>query len=231
MPAYNEDNTIIKAIELVLGAKLPSGVTKELIIIDDGSSDSTLQKIMDFKSRHKNIKIIRHEKNMGKGAGVRTGLQHASGEIIIIQDADLEYNPDDYSKLIEPILKNRAKVVYGSRFLKAGFISHQKWAMPLHYLGNIFLSLVTSLLYGCYISDMETCYKVFKKDVLKHIEIKSSRFDFEPEITAKILRKKIKILEIPIKYNSRGYKEGKKVGWKDGFAAIWVLIKYRFCNC
>lgn len=221
IPVFNEKNTINKLLNLVDEVKI-SGIEKEIIIIDDFSTDGTRDILEGLKNKYK---IIFKEKNGGKGAAVKRGFLKASGDIILIQDADLEYNPEEYGKLLEPILKGETKVVYGSRFSE----SH-KPKYKLFYWGNVFLSFLFSVLYGQKISDMETCYKVFKKEVLRGIKIKSNRFNFEPEITAKIIKAGYKIMEVPISYNSRSFKEGKKINWRDGVSAIFSLIKYRFFN-
>lgn len=223
IPVYNEEKTIKRIIDKINKVKV--GLKKEIIIVDDGSTDKT-RDILN-KINQKGTKIFYHEKNKGKGGAIRKALKHVTGDIIIIQDADLEYDPMDYPKLISPILKNKAKVVYGSRFLKSGLMNKQKWAIPSHFIGNKILSLVTTMFYQRYITDMETCYKVFRKEVLKNIKIESNRFDFEPEITAKLLKNKIDIVEIPISYKARHHKEGKKISWIDGIKAIITLIKYR----
>lgn len=225
MPVFNEEKTIKAVIEKVKGTKLKN-VSKEIIIVDDSSTDSTrdiLEKIND-----NSVKIHYHNKNCGKGAAIRTGLKNAAGDIILIQDADLEYEPKDYEKLLMPILQNKAKVVYGSR-LKAIRRNMQKM-YKLHYIGNLFLTLLTNLLYGAKITDMETGYKVFRKEVLKGINLKSKRFDFEPELTAKILKKGYKIKEVDIDFNPRTIEEGKKITWVDGIKALYYLIKYRFVD-
>lgn len=221
MPVYNERKTIEKILKIVRNVKLT--LEKEIIVVDDGSTDGTsdiLKKIKDTS-----IKIIFHKKNFGKGMAVRTGLKHSTGDIIIIQDADLEYDPRDYSKLIKPILEKKTNVVYGSRFLKK-----PKPRYLFYYFGNILLSIFTNILYGTKITDMETCYKVFTKGVIKNIKLRAKRFDFEPEITAKIAKNGYKIYEVPIKYCSRSYKHGKKITWKDGLKAIYYLLKYRFVD-
>jgi len=219
MPVYNEKDTIQKIVQKVLDSPLE----KELIIVDDFSNDGTREILSKFNDE--NLKILYHDKNLGKGASIRTGLSHTSGEIIIIQDADMEYSPEEYPLLIKPILDGKADVVYGSRFLG----THRVF-MFWHYLGNKFLTLLTNILYNTMLSDMETCYKVFKAEVIKEIKIRSNRFNFEPEITAKVFKKNLRIYETPISYGGRDYKEGKKIGWKDVFPAIWALIKYRFVD-
>ncbi len=207
MPVYNESKTIREIINRVRQVD----IEKEIIIVDDCSTDGTREVLKTVDSQNQ-IKIIYHEKNMGKGAAIRTGLKEATGDVVVIQDADLEYDPGDYKNLIKPILEGRADVVYGSRFLNLRRIT-----LPLHYIANKILNLLTNLLYGGCLTDMETCYKMFRINAIKGIDIKSDRFNFEPEITAKILKRGYKIYEVPIFYKSRNYSEGKKIGLKDGF--------------
>jgi len=218
VPVYNEEKTIEEIIARITDVKFP--IEREIIIVNDGSTDSTEKKLREIKS-HEKIKVISYKNNKGKGNAIKTGLKYCSGNIIGIQDADLEYNPQDYLKLLEPILKKESDVVYGSRF-KNNFVKKN-----LFYYGNKFLSLITSMLYFSWISDMETCYKVFRKEVINGIKLNANRFDFEPEITAKILKMGYKIKEIPISYNPRSAKEGKKIKIKDGLYAVFTLIKYR----
>lgn len=224
VPVYNEEKTVSQILERIKKVKL--SIEKEIIVIDDSSTDNTLTHLQ----RQKNIILISHEENKGKGAAIKSGLERATGDIILIQDADLEYDPEDYPKLIKPILENEVYVVYGSRFLNKKFkvVGKNRTILPIHLLGNKVLSLIASILYGPKLTDMETCYKVFKKEVIKDIHIKSNRFEFEPEITSKILKKGYKIKEIPINYNPRSFKEGKKITAKDGIKSIYSLIKYRF---
>src|SRR3989344_1285457 len=227
IPVYNEEKTISKIIEKVNRVDLSTlHLKKEIIIVDDGSSDKT----KDILKNVKNAVVCIHKKNQGKGAAIRTGIKKVTGDIVIIQDADLEYSPDDYKKLLMPILKGKSKVVYGSRFMnyKPKFFNKAKKDLVLHYLGNKFLTFVTRVLYKSNITDMETCYKVFRKEVLKGIKLESNRFNFEPEITAKICKKKYKIEEVPISFKPRSFEEGKKINIKDGIIALFVLIKYRF---
>ncbi|NQU95516.1 MAG: glycosyltransferase family 2 protein [Candidatus Omnitrophica bacterium] len=222
MPVYNEKNTVLEIVNKVL--KLES--LKELIIVDDGSTDGTKELIQKTEFDPKVQKVF-HEKNTGKGACLRTGFERAEGEIVGIQDSDLEYDPNEFSELIAPIQKGVADVVYGSR-LWGG--KPQRAHMFWHLVGNRFLTLVADVLYNTTLTDIETCYKVFRRDVLKEIRIESNGFSVEPELTAKILKKKLKVYEMPISYYGRTYEEGKKISWKHGFSALWTLIKYRFVD-
>jgi len=221
IPVYNEVNTILKIVDQVKNVKLP--IKKEIIIVDDFSTDGTRRLLKEIK----NVKIYYHSKNCGKGAAIRTGLSHATGEIFIIQDADLEYNPREYNKLLKPILTGNAEVVYGSRFKGSAF-SYQALAIPSHYVGNRFLSIITAILYRQWISDMETCYKMFTRGVYDSLKLTANRFEFEPEITAKIIKNGFKITELPIVYNPRKWKDGKKITLVDGLKALVCLIKCRF---
>jgi len=220
IPVYNEEKTLLELLKRVEKVELP--VKKEIIIVDDGSKDNT-RNVLEKLNKHK---IFYHEKNKGKGAAIKTALKYVTGDIIIIQDADLEYNPEDYNQLIKPIVNGDYDVVYGSRFLgdRSGF------NLPSHYWGNKILTFITVLIYGKKITDMETCYKVIKKEVIKNINIRSDRFNFEPEITSKILKKGYKIKELPINYVARSFKDGKKLTLLDGIIALWSLIKYRFID-
>lgn len=226
IPVYNEEKTLIQVLEMVSSAD-SSGLEKELIIVDDGSTDGTREILNALDSSKYSARIYFHERNQGKGAALRTAQTYASGDIIMIQDADLEYSPEEYPELLKPILEGKADVVYGSRLTGAKVSRAFKFT---HYIGNKVLSLLTNMLYDATLTDMETCYKVFKAEVFKRVNIKSNRFDFEPEITAKVLKQGVRIYELPISYYGRDYAEGKKITWKDGFAAIWALIRFRFSD-
>jgi glycosyltransferase involved in cell wall biosynthesis len=220
MPVYNERETLPEILARVRAVDL----RKEIVVVDDGSTDGT-REVLREEEQKGDLKVLYHEVNKGKGAAVRTGLEHASGDFIIIQDADLEYDPRDYPKLLKPLLEGQAKVVYGSRFMEFG-----KTMFFLQALGNRMVTLVTNLLYGTALSDMETCYKVFRAEVIKSIPLRSRRFELEPEITAKLLKRGYRIHEVPISYQGREYHEGKKLTWRDGITALWILIKYRFVD-
>ncbi len=216
---YNEKATIRELLERVRAVD----IDKEIIIVDDCSTDGTQDILQEEKD--KGEKVFFQQKNMGKGAALRTGLQQVSGDYVIIQDADLEYDPRDYQRLLQPLIEGKADVVYGSRFS-----GEQKDKLSLHWLGNKLLTSLTNLLYHSNISDMETCYKVWRAEIVKNIPIKSNRFNFEPEVTAKVRKRGIRIYEVPISYLGRRYYQGKKIKWVDGFSAVWALIKYRFVD-
>ncbi len=218
IPVYNEKDLLLEILKQVEAVDF--GLEKEIILIDDCSTDGTKELYS-----HLPYKVLYHQRNMGKGAALRTGLMSATGDIIVIQDADLEYNPNDYKPLVHLIVTDAADVVYGSRLADTRNSGN---FLLLSYLANVFLTFMTRILFGTYMTDMETCYKAFRADVLKGISIKSNRFDFEPEITAKVLKKNIRFMEVPISYNARKSEEGKKIGWKDGVQAVYTLIKYRF---
>jgi glycosyltransferase involved in cell wall biosynthesis len=220
MPVYNEKDTIQEIIARVL--KVDTGLPTELVIVDDYSTDGTrdiLGMIADPR-----INIYYHEKNKGKGAALRTGFGKATGDIVLVQDADLEYDPREYPKLLEPILDGRADVVYGSRFLGGPHRVLFFW----HYVANRMLTTFSNILANLNLTDMETCYKVFKNDVLRRITLKSDRFGFEPEVTIKVAKLKARVYEVPISYSGRDYTEGKKIGWKDGVAAIGHMLRFKF---
>jgi glycosyltransferase involved in cell wall biosynthesis len=219
IPVYNE----VKTLEEILTRVSASPVEKEIILVDDCSTDGT-RDILQTIEKLSNCRVFYHEKNQGKGAALRTGISHATADAVIIQDADLEYDPAEYPKLLQPILDGKADVVYGSRF--AGGESHRVlyfW----HMVGNRFLTLLSNMFTNLNLTDMETCYKLFKREVIQDVEIEEDRFGFEPEITAKIAARRCRIYEVGISYAGRTYEEGKKIGWKDGVRAIWCILKYR----
>jgi len=221
VPVFDERNTVVEIVRRMRSVELPVGL--QIVIVDDGSSDGTRDVLRHLGDS--TVIVVMHDRNRGKGAAIRTGLEHVTGDLVLIQDADLEYDPEDWPKLLAPILRGKAQVVYGSRFT-----GERRNMLVLHWVGNRFLSLVTNLLYDTTLSDMETCYKLFERDVLRGITIHAQRFEFEPEITAKILRKGIRIYEVPISYAGREADEGKKITWRDGFIALWTLVKYRFVD-
>ncbi len=221
MPVYNERDTLEQIVEQVLA----TGLAHEIVMVDDGSTDGT-REVMEQWNDHSVIRLIYHEQNMGKGSAVRTGFQAATGDIFLIQDADLEYDPRDYPKLLQPIEEGRADVVYGSRFIGGPARKVYFW----HRAGNFFLTMLTNILYNVDLTDMETCYKCFRADLVRDIPLRSRRFDFEPEITAKVAKRRYRIYEVPISYYGREFHEGKKItGW-DGLPALAALIKYRFVD-
>lgn len=219
IPVYNEIQTIAEIIDRVQKVQ----IEKELIIVDDYSTDGTREYLQQLKAE--NIRVFFHDHNKGKGAALQTGFKHVSGDAVVIQDADLEYNPEEYHLLLNPILDGMADVVYGSRFLTG---SERRVLLFWHSLGNKFLTFLSNMFTDLNLSDMETCYKMFRTDVLKKITIEQNGFGFEPEFTVKIAKAKCRIYEVGISYHGRDYSEGKKVGWKDGIAVFWYLIKYRF---
>jgi len=219
IPVYNEKKSLLEIIRRVQSAP----VEKEIILVDDFSTDGTRDLLHVLEKQQ--FKVLYHEKNQGKGAALRTGFRHATGDFVIVQDADLEYDPNEYPKLLQPILNGAADVVYGSRFS-----GHRKNMTSLHTLGNLFLTGIANLFFRTSITDMETCYKLFKRETIQAIPIECNRFNFEPEITAKLLKRGLRIVEVPIAYSGRSFSEGKKITWRDGFSAVWTLIKYRFTD-
>ena len=240
IPVYNERTTLEEIVERVRAVDLtvdrdgenqylrgPLRLDREIVVVDDGSTDGTREILDRWRAKQsEDMLIVYHEQNGGKGAALRTGFQHATGDILVIQDADLEYDPRDYLKLLVPLLEGRSPVIYGSRFLGG-----PRAAMSLsHMLGNRFLTILTNLLYGTSLSDMETCYKCFRRDVITNMPLRSRRFEIEPELTAKILKRGYTIYEVPISYNGRVFHEGKKISWLDGWPAVRTLLKYRFVD-
>jgi len=223
VPVYDERNTIVEVVRRMRAVRLPDALDLEIVIVDDGSTDGTRDVLPQLSDS--TVRVLYHEGNRGKGAAVRTGFANVTGDLVLIQDADLEYDPEDWPRLLNPILRGKAEVVYGSRFT-----GERRNMLVFHWLGNRFLSLVTNLLYNTTLSDMETCYKLFDRRVIDSLTLRSDRFAIEPEMTAKVLRKKIRIYEVPISYTGREYEEGKKITWRDGFAALWTLVKYRFVD-
>jgi glycosyltransferase involved in cell wall biosynthesis len=221
IPIFNE----VKTLEEILRQVKSTGRADEIILVDDGSIDGTRDLLARLDGKQ-GVRVILHEKNQGKGAAVRTGIAAATGEIVLIQDADLEYDPRDYHALLKPIEEDKADVVYGSRFMG----SPHRVTMFWHMLANKLLTFATNLLYDTILTDMETGYKVFRREVLQGVSLRANRFDFEPEFTAKILKHKSRIFEVPISFNPRDYSEGKKIKLKDAFEAIWALLKYRFID-
>lgn len=222
MPVFNEANTLPLIVGTVLSVPLP-GLDRELIIVDDCSSDGTARVADDLAGAHPGVRVLHHPLNMGKGAALRSGFQLASGDIVLIQDADLEYDPLEYPLLLKPILDDKADVVYGSRFV--GSLPHRVvyfW----HMLGNRVITLLSNMMTNINLTDVETCYKVFRREILQRIAIQENRFGFEIEITAKIAALRCRIFEVGISYYGRTYEEGKKIGWRDGFRAIWCILKY-----
>ncbi len=219
VPVFNERNTVAEIVRQMRAVDLP--VEREIVIVDDGSDDGTRAVLAQLADS--TVHVILHDHNRGKGAAIRTGLAQVTGDLVLIQDADLEYSPEDWPKLLAPIFNGRARVVYGSRFT-----GERRNMLFLHWVGNRFLSLVTNVLYNTTLSDMETCYKLFDRELIRDIRLRSDRFDFEPEITAKLLRRGVRIYEVPISYTGREFDEGKKITWRDGMVALWTLVKYRF---
>jgi len=226
MPAYNEGATILRALEAVAQVELPGDGVFELIVINDCSTDNTEEEIKKFIGQHPGLMVrhLRHELNQGKGAALHTGIKEASGEFIIIQDADLEYDPQEYAVLLKPVLEGKADVVYGSRFVGG---SPHRVLFFMHTIGNKCLTFLSNLLTNINLTDLETGYKLFRADILKPLKLKEQRFGFEPEVTARVSKiPGIRIYEVGISYYGRTYAEGKKINWKDGLRAVWCIIKY-----
>jgi glycosyltransferase involved in cell wall biosynthesis len=221
VPVFNERNTLVEILRRMRAVELPDAIEREIIVVDDGSSDGTRDVLKQLSDS--TVHVVLHDTNRGKGAALRTGFSHATGEYVLVQDADLEYDPEDWPKLLNPVLRGRARVVYGSRFT-----GERRNMLLLHWIGNRFLSITTNLLYNTTLSDMETCYKLLERDLVDEMKLTANRFDIEPEITAKVLKRGIRIYEVPISYSGREFDEGKKITWRDGFSALWALVKYRF---
>jgi glycosyltransferase involved in cell wall biosynthesis len=218
VPVYNERNTVVEAVRRARTAEIP--LDREIILVDDGSTDGTRSVLPQLEDS--TVRVVLHPENRGKGAAIRTGLRHVTGDLVLIQDADLEYDPEDWPRLLAPVLRGKARVVYGSRFT-----GERRNMLFWHWVGNRILSLVTNVLYNTTLSDMETCYKLFDRHLLDGIRLRSDRFGFEPEVTAKVLRSGERIYEVPISYAGREPEEGKKITWRDGFEALWVLVRCR----
>ncbi len=226
IPAYNEGATITRILEKVRSVKLVSGIEKEVLIIDDFSTDNTAEVVLKYKETHPDLSIsfFKHTFNQGKGAALRTGISKATGDYLIIQDADLEYDPNEYNILLQPVIDGFADVVYGSRFMGG---NPHRILFFWHSIGNKFLTMLSNMFTNLNLTDMETCYKLFNREMIQNVELKENRFGFEPEVTAKVARiPKVRIYEVGISYYGRTYLEGKKINWKDGFRAIYCILKY-----
>ncbi len=223
IPVYNEQEYLARIVEHVLAAPIPGDLRRELVIVNDASKDCTADVLKKLAEKYSEIRVFEQPKNMGKGAAIRRAIQEMTGDYAIIQDADLEYDPNDYQVVLKPLVEGLADVVYGSRF------ATREMRRIVHYhhkLGNLFLTHLSNFFTGLDLTDMETCYKAFKTNLIKTIPIRSNRFGIEPELTAKLARRKVVFYEVPISYHERNYKEGKKIGWKDGVSAIWTILKY-----
>jgi glycosyltransferase involved in cell wall biosynthesis len=225
IPVFNEAATISKIVDLVRSVEV--GMEKEILLVDDCSRDGTREVLQKLGQAQADLKVLFHEVNQGKGAALRTGFAAATGDVVLIQDADLEYDPHEYPRLLQPILDGHADVVFGSRFLGGG--AHRV-VFYWHYLGNRLLTTLSNMTTNLNLTDMEVCYKVFKREVIQSIPLKENRFGFEVEITAKVAKRKLKVYEVPISYYGRDYSEGKKIGWKDGFSALRCIVKYALAD-
>lgn len=224
MPVYNEKNTLIEIIQRVREVEIP----KEIVLVDDGSTDGTRDLLRDeVEGRFPDVRVFYHEKNQGKGAAIRTAIQYAMGDFVVVQDADLEYDPREYFALLEPLLDGRADVVFGSRFLGGG---PHRVCFFWHRVANALLTTYSNMMTNLNLTDMEVCYKVFRREIIQSITLRCNQFDFEPEVTAKVAKLKCHIYEVPISYSGRDYSEGKKIGLKDAFAAAWAITRYKFTD-
>jgi glycosyltransferase involved in cell wall biosynthesis len=221
VPAFNERNTIVEIVRRMRAVELP--MAREIIVVDDGSNDGTRDVLKQLDDS--TLRVVYHPENRGKGAAIRTGLEYVTGDLVLIQDADLEYDPDDWPKLLNPVLKGRAVVVYGSRFT-----GERRNMLFWHWVANRFLSLLANVLFNSTLSDMETGHKLFDRRIIDQVSLRARSFDFEPEVTAKLLKAGIRIYEVPISYAGRTLEEGKKITWQDGAIALWTLVKYRFVD-
>lgn len=226
MAVYNEESTLWPCVQAVLAVPLPGGLQREIVLVDDCSTDMSWELAQRLARKHPEVRIFRQSRNQGKGAAIRQAIEHMTGDIAIFQDADLEYDPADYPRLLRPILEGRADIVFGSRFIG----EERKVLYFWHTVGNRFLTLLANMLNNTNLTDLETCYKVFVADCLKNIPLQSNRFGIEPEVAAKAARNKFRIYEVPVNYNGRTYEDGKKISWRDGFAALWFIVKYRFSS-
>ena len=224
MPVYNEQATLRDIVAAVRAVPIP----KELILVDDGSKDDSRKILAELAATHADLRVIEHAENRGKGAALRTGFLEAKGDAVVVQDADLEYDPEDYPVLLAPILRGDADVVYGSRYLVDDHDPGRERDQFYHYFGNRVLTFFSNLFTGLNLTDMETCYKCFRREVLQDLVIESRRFTVEPELTAKIAKKSVRIYEVPIRYQGRKYSDGKKITWRDGLAALWAIVRFRF---
>ena len=221
VPVFNERNTLVEIVRRMRAVELPENIETEIIVVDDGSDDGTRDVLRQLGDS--TVRIVMHPNNRGKGAALRTGFASATGEYVLVQDADLEYDPEDWPKLLQPVIRGKARVVYGSRFT-----GERRNMLFLHWVGNRFLSLTTNVLYNTTLSDMETCYKLIDRQLLDTLTLHSNRFEIEPELTAKILKRGVRIYEVPISYTGREMDEGKKITWRDGVTALYTLVRYRF---
>jgi glycosyltransferase involved in cell wall biosynthesis len=219
MPVYNEAATVGEVVRNVKATPY----RKEIVLVDDGSTDGT-GAVLDELAKDPEVRVLKHERNQGKGAALRTAFAVARGDVVLIQDADLEYSPEDYPRLLRPLVEGRADVVFGSRFAGG---SYSRVHLFSHYLGNRLLTFFSNLMTGLNLTDMETCYKVFRREVLQRIRIRSNRFNVEPELTAKVAKQRVRVFEVPVSYSGRDFSEGKKISWRDGFSALWSILRYR----